>query len=245
MPPFTTDGDFAYSGFTASAGVTADLGEVARISSAISFGGDLEAKPSEDTEGAGNTVPMPLELRLGGTALLSPQLSLMAGVSWADWSDAGAALASVDGGDVLRVGLAGGCRSGPGGRTGRRPGPDRPLAGAGHPGRRHRNRGLLAFRYLRPGLGLLTPHPPSDSVRVHLHTFGCKANQADAQARRFIRRARRLSPDARIVVAGCSAALRPEDYAGMAGVAGVVKGHDPVAVAAAALGTAARHGQGT
>ena len=60
-------------------------------------------------------------------------------------------------------------------------------------------------------------------------------NQADAQARRFIRRARRLSPDARIVVAGCSAALRPEDYAGMAGVAGVVKGHDPVAVAAAAL----------
>ncbi len=106
-----------------------------------------------------------------------------------------------------------------------------------------------------------------DTVRVHYHTFGCKANQydtermrqeaeargaltvgsadeadvvvlntctvtnqADADARRMVRRLRRRHPDARIVVAGCSAALKGPDYEAM-GVAGVVRGHDPVAVA--------------
>ncbi len=106
---------------------------------------------------------------------------------------------------------------------------------------------------------------------VHLHTFGCKANQydtermrqeleargaevaegregatwvvvntctvtnqADAEARRYIRRVRRENPEARIVVAGCSAALRASEYREMEGVVGVVKGHDPVEVALAA-----------
>ncbi len=63
-------------------------------------------------------------------------------------------------------------------------------------------------------------------------------NQADAEARRFIRRVRRENPRARIVVAGCSAALQAERYAGMPGVVGVVPGHDPVEVAGAAGVTA-------
>ena len=57
-------------------------------------------------------------------------------------------------------------------------------------------------------------------------------NQADAGARRFIRRAARRNPRARIVVAGCSAVLRADDYRGMPEVAGVVEGHDPAAVLA-------------
>lgn len=101
-------------------------------------------------------------------------------------------------------------------------------------------------------------------MKVHLVTFGCKANQydterfraeleaagaqvvddpaqahacvvntctvtnrADAVARKAIRRLKRDHPDIEIVVAGCSAALRPADYAAMAQVAGVVRGHDP------------------
>lgn len=105
-------------------------------------------------------------------------------------------------------------------------------------------------------------------MRVHYHTFGCKANQydtermrqeleargartaddredadvivvntctvtnqADAEARRFIRRVRRERPDARVIVAGCSAALRAEAYEALDGVTAVVPGHDPVAVA--------------
>ncbi|MDX1493411.1 MAG: radical SAM protein, partial [Longimicrobiales bacterium] len=107
-------------------------------------------------------------------------------------------------------------------------------------------------------------------MRVHYHTFGCKANQydtermrqeaeargsrttheredadlfvvntctvtnqADADARRFIRRLRRERPDAGIVVAGCSAALKAETYRAMPGVVDVVQGHDPVQVGTA------------
>ena len=55
-------------------------------------------------------------------------------------------------------------------------------------------------------------------------------NQADAGARRFIRRAARANPGVRIVVAGCSAVLRADDYRGMAEVDAVVEGHDPAAV---------------
>jgi threonylcarbamoyladenosine tRNA methylthiotransferase MtaB len=60
-------------------------------------------------------------------------------------------------------------------------------------------------------------------------------NQADADARRFIRRVHRQHPTARIVVAGCSAALKGAHYRRMDGVAGVVEGHEPAAVAAKAL----------
>ncbi len=56
-------------------------------------------------------------------------------------------------------------------------------------------------------------------------------NQADAEARRFVRRLRRENPETRVVVAGCSAALKAPEYRAMDAVSGVVEGHDPVAVA--------------
>ncbi len=58
-------------------------------------------------------------------------------------------------------------------------------------------------------------------------------NNADAGARRAIRRAQRDNPDLRIIVAGCSAALHADDYLAMPEVDGVIKGHDAVAVAGA------------
>lgn len=60
-------------------------------------------------------------------------------------------------------------------------------------------------------------------------------NQADADARRFIRRIRRENPDISVVVAGCSSALDPQRYREMDGVVAVVEGHDPVEVARGAL----------
>ncbi len=61
-------------------------------------------------------------------------------------------------------------------------------------------------------------------------------NQADADARRFIRRLRREHPKIGVVVAGCSSALNPQTYRDMEGVVAVVEGHDPVEVARATLG---------
>jgi threonylcarbamoyladenosine tRNA methylthiotransferase MtaB len=58
-------------------------------------------------------------------------------------------------------------------------------------------------------------------------------NEADVQARRAVRKLGREVPGARIIVAGCSAALRAEEYDAMVEVGGVVGGHDPMAVAAA------------
>ena len=61
-------------------------------------------------------------------------------------------------------------------------------------------------------------------------------NQADAEARRLVRRLRREHPGARILVAGCSAALREDDYRSMPEVDGVVPGQDPRAVATELVG---------
>lgn len=58
-------------------------------------------------------------------------------------------------------------------------------------------------------------------------------NQADADARRFIRRLVRENSEAQIVVAGCSAALKADEYRAMPRVTAVILGHDPVAVARA------------
>jgi len=60
-------------------------------------------------------------------------------------------------------------------------------------------------------------------------------NAADADARRMVRRIHRRNPQARIVVAGCSAALRAQEYARMDGVSEVVPGHDPREVSRAAV----------
>ena len=116
-------------------------------------------------------------------------------------------------------------------------------------------------------------------MRVHYHSFGCKANQydtermrqeteargtttvpsrrdadvvvvntctvtnqADADARRFIRRLHREQPEVRIVVAGCSAALRADEYRDMPGVAEVIPGHDPVQVASGVAVSSAQRG---
>ena len=47
-------------------------------------------------------------------------------------------------------------------------------------------------------------------------------NQADADARRFIRRLRREDPGTGVVVVGCSAALKPQTYREMEGVVGAL-----------------------
>jgi threonylcarbamoyladenosine tRNA methylthiotransferase MtaB len=73
---------------------------------------------------------------------------------------------------------------------------------------------------------------PSDVCVVNTCTV---TNAADAEARRFIRRLRRERPDTRVIVAGCSAVLRAQEYRGMSEVEAVVPGHDPVELASAVV----------
>jgi threonylcarbamoyladenosine tRNA methylthiotransferase MtaB len=75
-----------------------------------------------------------------------------------------------------------------------------------------------------------------DEARVAVVNTCTVTNQADADARHLIRRLRRDHPDLKILVAGCSAALREPDYEVMPEVDGVVPGQDPAQVAEALTG---------
>lgn len=66
-----------------------------------------------------------------------------------------------------------------------------------------------------------------DSADVCVVNTCTVTNRADADARRFVRRAARRNPRARIVVAGCSAVLHADRYRKMREVSAVVEGHDP------------------
>ena len=78
------------------------------------------------------------------------------------------------------------------------------------------------------GAGTTSDVSGADVVVVNTCTV---TNQADADARRYIRRLHRERPGVQIVVAGCSAALKADVYREMPGVTSVIAGHDPVEVA--------------
>jgi len=88
---------------------------------------------------------------------------------------------------------------------------------------------------MRQELEALGAHRAVDSQAADLCVVNtCTVtSQADADARRYIRRVRRENPGLKVVVAGCSSALKPQMYQTMDGVVGVVEGHDPVEVARA------------
>ena len=58
-------------------------------------------------------------------------------------------------------------------------------------------------------------------------------NAADKEARKFIRKIKRQKPEVKVIVMGCSAVLREDEYRQMSEVATVVAGHDPVQVSLA------------
>jgi threonylcarbamoyladenosine tRNA methylthiotransferase MtaB len=67
----------------------------------------------------------------------------------------------------------------------------------------------------------LREEPLAQADVVVVNTCSVTA-EADRAARAFIRRTRRLNPEARIMVTGCYAQRAPEEVAGLAGVAAVV-----------------------
>ena len=80
--------------------------------------------------------------------------------------------------------------------------------------------------------GAMSVPTPSQADVVVINTCTV-TNQADANARHLIRRLRRQRPALKIVVAGCSAALKSDEYRAMPETDEVVAGQDPVVVAEA------------
>jgi threonylcarbamoyladenosine tRNA methylthiotransferase MtaB len=86
------------------------------------------------------------------------------------------------------------------------------------------------FRQELEARGAVTVDEAADADAYVVNTCTV-TNNADAAARKAIRRLKRDNPDARIIVAGCSAALHFDAYLDMQEVNAVVKGHDAVEVA--------------
>lgn len=101
VPPFQTGGRWSFSGTTVTGGAQVDLGNVVRVGGSLTWSGTLEAEPDEQTAGAADSFEIPLEYRLGATGVLAPGLTLVAGLTWADWSDA--AEGELTGGDATSM----------------------------------------------------------------------------------------------------------------------------------------------
>jgi hypothetical protein len=97
-------GFWNYSGLTATFGTALDLANVVHLSANVTWSGEVEADPSDDTSGSGATFDFPRELRAGGSGVLMPGLIATVGVSYADWSTAGESLRDASGARALTVG---------------------------------------------------------------------------------------------------------------------------------------------
>jgi hypothetical protein len=96
---FQSGGLWSYSGTSLTGGASVLLGNVAHLAGSLTWSGALDATASDDTDGDSRSYDVPLQLRLGATAVLAPGLSVSAGLTHADW-------ASVD--DDLRSGTSAG-----------------------------------------------------------------------------------------------------------------------------------------
>ena len=85
MAPFSTGGEWQYSGLTASLGFQWDPVQALRLGGTVSWSGDLEAKPTELTDGDPVSFDLPTEFRFGASGILTPRLAMSVGFSFADW----------------------------------------------------------------------------------------------------------------------------------------------------------------
>ena len=83
---YQSGGLWTYSGYAFTGGASISLGSIAEATGSFTWSTSLNATPSIDTEGAKRSYGLPLQLRLGATALLAPGLALTAGYTTADWS---------------------------------------------------------------------------------------------------------------------------------------------------------------
>ena len=86
---FINGGRWNYFGPTVSVDARWDPVDVLRLGARVQWGGTLEAEPGDDTEGARRELDLPLEFGAGATLLLSPTLTVNAGVETANWAELG------------------------------------------------------------------------------------------------------------------------------------------------------------
>jgi hypothetical protein len=105
---FQDGGFWSYSGLGLTGGASLSLGTVAHLSGSMTWSSPLDATASDDSGGDSRSYDLPLQVRVGASAVLAPGLSLTAGYTSADWSSLDADLGggfSVGPASSLGVGL--------------------------------------------------------------------------------------------------------------------------------------------
>jgi hypothetical protein len=85
---YVTSGRWSYTGYSLTAGVSADVGSAVRVAGSVQIPTKLDAVASEGTEGQDGSFDIPIQYRLGASAQLAPGLVVSASAALADWSRA-------------------------------------------------------------------------------------------------------------------------------------------------------------
>ena len=89
ITPFGDAGRWNYTGPTAGVSVSWDPVQVVQLGASLGWSGTISGDPVGSTGGEVIEVALPVDIKVGATTLLSPSLSLTAGLSTANWSDLG------------------------------------------------------------------------------------------------------------------------------------------------------------
>jgi hypothetical protein len=83
---YQAGGFWSYSGSLVSGGASVRFGGIARVAGSVTLGSTLHAKASSDTQGGDATYDLPLQYRIGASALLARGVTLTGGVARANWA---------------------------------------------------------------------------------------------------------------------------------------------------------------
>jgi hypothetical protein len=84
--PYNSSGSWAYSGYVVTGGVDTDITQQLSVAASATWSTELHANARSGTEGANHSYAVPLQLRVGATAVLTPGLLVSASGERADWS---------------------------------------------------------------------------------------------------------------------------------------------------------------
>ncbi len=94
--PYQVRSEWQYSGLSATLGARWDPVDFLRLAGTATWSSSLKADPSEGTEGDGAEFELPMELRLGASGLLTPNLIMNLGLAYAGWSHSAGGLREED-----------------------------------------------------------------------------------------------------------------------------------------------------
>jgi len=86
LAAYQSGGSWSYSGQSVTGGVSYSVGSVARVAGSLTWSGTLGATASSDTEAGNSYYDLPLEYRIGASAVLMHGLNMTAGLARADWA---------------------------------------------------------------------------------------------------------------------------------------------------------------